>query len=651
MKADSLAELSDRPEQAGATFPLQTSRQAQTSENNAPPDRLSPVQKIVLPDDLGVTPLYYTAVSTDSTDQAGIRVLTSEGQLTALPQTLISFDTLFNAFFESYWLSSVDLTRIVLRLKFEGQARIAIRRHCRSMRGLEEASLVYTGTLQSEVGHAEISIDAIVGHSLFTPGVLTFSIETKTTFKLLSGEWLINKAGNPVALALVTCTMDYAKMMPNYFRAIERDEALLKCTETIVIVNHNKGSYDPTCHLLFPEVTKRLQVINQNNTGGSGGFCRGILEAVSGSQVSHVALTDDDVMLAPDAIARAMHLLARAHANLIIGGQMLDLKRGTVLSATGEFFEGDKLFPSNPYADWDLRSEDWKKPFLNHHRGDWNGWWLCILPSTLFETIGLPLPLFLKCDDIEFGLRASTAGYRNVTFPGVALWHDPFDLKVSHWDCYFVMRNAMILRALRFAPQRQTTLPFLRALCRQFFGYLLTYRYYQCELILLAIEDFIRGPECLMRDATQHLSKLRSIVNAYPDYDKVDPGSMRKVPAKNNVQGGLIGLAKSLTWNLFASTKEQRHAKEAFDSRFAHWRSFYGFDVVYIDDSAQASSFRHKRSPKLARKQVFRFLVVILSLLARRASTIKAWRSAEPTLRSVGAWREYYERNGIDVVF
>lgn len=179
MKADNLAEISDRPQEAGAAFPLQTPPQPQTLQNNAPPDSLSSVQKILLPDHLGVTPLYYAAVSTDSTDQAGIRVLVSEEQLTALPQTLISFDSLFNAFFESYWLSSVNFTRIVLRLRFEGEARIAIRRHCRSISGVEEASLVYEGPLQSGIGHVEISIDAIVGHSMFAPGILSFSIETK----------------------------------------------------------------------------------------------------------------------------------------------------------------------------------------------------------------------------------------------------------------------------------------------------------------------------------------------------------------------------------------------------------------------------------------------------------------------------------------
>ena len=40
--------------------------------------------------------------------------------------------------------------------------------------------------------------------------------------------------------------------------------------------------------------------------------------------------------------------------------------------------------------------------------------------------IGLSLPLFIKWDDSEFGLRAKAAGYPTVTFPGAAVWHVPW---------------------------------------------------------------------------------------------------------------------------------------------------------------------------------------------------------------------------------
>ena len=37
---------------------------------------------------------------------------------------------------------------------------------------------------------------------------------------------------------------------------------------------------------------------------------------------------------------------------------------------------------------------------------DFNGWWTCVIPRQVAEEIGQPLPLFLKWDDAEYGLRA-----------------------------------------------------------------------------------------------------------------------------------------------------------------------------------------------------------------------------------------------------
>ena len=48
---------------------------------------------------------------------------------------------------------------------------------------------------------------------------------------------------------------------------------------------------------------------------------------------------------------------------------------------------------------------------------DYNGWWMCLIPTTVIKEIGLSLPLFLKWDDAEYGLRAKAAGFATVSFP------------------------------------------------------------------------------------------------------------------------------------------------------------------------------------------------------------------------------------------
>ena len=40
---------------------------------------------------------------------------------------------------------------------------------------------------------------------------------------------------------------------------------------------------------------------------------------------------------------------------------------------------------------------------------DYNGWWMCMIPRQVAEELGQPLPLFIKWDDADYGLRAGRA--------------------------------------------------------------------------------------------------------------------------------------------------------------------------------------------------------------------------------------------------
>src|SRR5262249_59179987 len=58
---------------------------------------------------------------------------------------------------------------------------------------------------------------------------------------------------------------------------------------------------------------------------------------------------------------------------------------------------------------------------------DYNAWWMCLIPRVVAEQVGLPMPLFIKWDDAENGLRAATAGYPTAPVPGVARWQLTFE--------------------------------------------------------------------------------------------------------------------------------------------------------------------------------------------------------------------------------
>ena len=69
--------------------------------------------------------------------------------------------------------------------------------------------------------------------------------------------------------------------------------------------------------------------------------------------------------------------------------------------------EYDHNFAKYPLNDDDERSE------LLHRRidVDYNGWWMCMIPRQVAEELGQPLPLFIKWDDADYGLRAAEHGY------------------------------------------------------------------------------------------------------------------------------------------------------------------------------------------------------------------------------------------------
>ncbi len=66
---------------------------------------------------------------------------------------------------------------------------------------------------------------------------------------------------------------------------------------------------------------------------------------------------------------------------------------------------------------------------------DYNGWWMCLIPTSILREIGLSLPAFIKWDDAEFCVRARDAGYPTVSVPGVALWHVSWLGKDDSIDC------------------------------------------------------------------------------------------------------------------------------------------------------------------------------------------------------------------------
>ena len=168
---------------------------------------------------------------------------------------------------------------------------------------------------------------------------------------------------------------------------------------------------------------------------------------------------------------------------------------------------------------------------------DYNGWWMCLIPTKVIKEVGLSLPMFIKWDDAEFGLRASEAGYPTVTLPGMAVWHVPWHEKddTIDWQAYFHRRNRIVAALLHSPYERGGKL--VRESFETQVRHLLSMQYSPAEMGLMAIEDILEGPQRMHRDVLERLPELRDLRKHYDDsrsepYLDSYPAARRKKPPR-----------------------------------------------------------------------------------------------------------------------
>src|SRR5260221_6767196 len=80
----------------------------------------------------------------------------------------------------------------------------------------------------------------------------------------------------------------------------------------------------------------RLQVIEQGNIGGAGGFSRAMDETLRAGKSDYVLVGDDDVQIDPEGILRAATFADLARRPTIVGGHMFSRYERSVLHAFAE---------------------------------------------------------------------------------------------------------------------------------------------------------------------------------------------------------------------------------------------------------------------------------------------------------------------------
>ncbi|MGQ0483640.1 MAG: glycosyltransferase [Pseudonocardia sp.] len=625
------------------------------------------LQRIILPrtgDPLDVRALYLDE------DEGNRKRAQADGRTTLRmpPSSEISFAAYFNAFPASYWRRWTTLEEVELRLAVDGECRIDIYRSKADgtqihVRGVVLGEHSAPGEQASGVHHGRFVLDL---QPFEDGGWYWFDLTTSDDpVTLLEAGWYAPvDAPGRAKVAIGITTFNRPDDCVAALAAIGEDPLVLAAIGVLNVADQGSRKIRDAAGFAAAATVlgDRLRIHDQANLGGSGGFSRGMHEALTNSDCDQILLMDDDIVIEPDSILRAVAFSRFAESPMIVGGQMLNLQARSHLHTMGEAVDRHKfkwgpaphVEHDHDFAKYPLRDED-SEDLHRRIDVDYNGWWMCLIPRTIAEQLGLPLPLFIKWDDAEYGLRAQAAGHPTATLPGVAIWHMPWSDKddATDWQAYFHLRNRLVVAALH-SPYRHGGALF-RDSMKNTLKHLMSLEYSTVALQELAMQDFAAGPDALMDQLAQALGDVRRKRAEYhdgrvlasakqlplPSMDRVRAARFLKPPTNPITIG--VTLVSGLVHNLMPARPEH-HTRPQLNvaAQDARWFLLSRLDGATVGTSDGRGVAYRKRDPRV----FWKLLTVAVGNHVRLSREFprlrRTYRAALPELTGSARWERVF---------
>lgn len=605
------------------------------------------IARVVLPtaDIDAILPLYVDGPLDDRVTVTGRRSLTIE------PAGSVSFGSYFNAFPAAYWQHETPLQEVRLTLTVTGSGELTVWRSDAT----GTARCVQTSRIDGRTTRdIDLEISGFDGGGAYwfdlTAGDVAVGLEL--------AEWSVDRLETPGATASVAmATFNRPVECLAQLRALADDPHVREVLDRVVVVDQGTDRVD--CQQGFAAVEadlgERLIVIRQRNLGGSGGFSRGMAEIVKRGESDYVLVLDDDAISEPEAIARAVRFAQASASPLLVGGGMLHLDDRSVLYTQSEQWDVRigwvRLNRPGAY-DHDFAANSFRtSPFFHRRQeSDFNGWWMCLIPTELLRSAGLALPMFLKGDDVEFALRARENGVRTVTLPGIAVWHLGWGGKAPTrtWEAYFLHRNRLIT-ALLHSPGRRPTGVLVHSLLGDLKP-LLTLQYSAVRLRAQAIVDVLAGPGMLPGWLGTRVDEIRELWATYPDAQQTTGVDIAQAPSyapsspRTRVARAVV-LARVLVRHVTrrASAESRSVPVMHVPAGALGWWTFAAVDSALVDTPDGRGAAWYRRSRMLTVRLLRQSVRLHLRLWRRWPALSREWRAASRRLTSMPAWATMFE--------
>lgn len=560
------------------------------------------------------------------------------------PDAELCTNTYFGRFPASYWQRWTEVAQVELRLIAQGTGRISIK----ASDSVGDARTVAT-VLVEAVECQEVRLLARIDRFVDGGAIWLETSAGRAGLVLESAGWWVAKHERVRPTAVVICTYNRADDCLRTLETLSQDGTALAMADAVYVVDQgndtveSRAGFSAVAHVLG----SKLRYLRQPNLGGAGGFTRGLYEVTEASDGdhAHVLFMDDDIMLEPDTVIRLTTFANCTTAPTIVGGQMLYLLHPNQLHVGAEATNLARLRAGLPVKDALTQADLTKKRQDIRVDAEYNAWWSCLIPSEVVAAIGYPMPLFFQWDDIEYGLRARAHGFPTVTLPGAGVWHADFHWKDwDDWPRYFSLRNSLIVNALYSQPKRTGTARFLMG---QLLFYIVSMRYGLAATLIMAVEDFLAGPDILRDGGVEASAAVRKLRAEYPETTRHPAHGIPGVPstaipvtaASPTPSRPNLVLVKRLAWQLLRKPRESA----AINARDSHWWHVSRFGTAVVTEPSQEGVRVRRLDRAIMRKLGMRGVRVLARLAREQPRVRRQYQAAMPELTSKQNWQRLFD--------
>ncbi|MEG0027406.1 MAG: glycosyltransferase [Raoultibacter sp.] len=444
------------------------------------------------------------------------------------PYAKYDFATYFNAFSNTKWRRYTMIDNVGLRLNLMGDYQLTITRLDATLAKPKRSVLASFRKKTEEFEAFEYKFDAAADNAEF----LSFEIVAYGPCFLKNGYFFTQVEEScirEVNLALATTTFKQEKFIIPTIELFKKE--IVKSGESVA--DHFRMHVIDNGRTLDAAALSGDGVIvhPNKNVGGAGGFARGMIEALRQDSVAtHVLLMDDDVQISSESIIRTFNILSlvnEEYEKAFVSGAMISYERQDELYEDVGWVRFDGMYgPIKKKMDISNIEKVVECDTLAVRKPNrYAGWWYCCIPASVIKEKGLPLPLFIRGDDAEYGNRAAD---RFITMNGVCVWHLTLALKYrAAFERYQVPRNSLIAQATTGV---YSEVDFMAQFTHNVQLDFKTFNYDSVELSLDALEDYLKGPEFIMQDQGERLLVEHSKKNeVLADLDDISDSRIKKL--------------------------------------------------------------------------------------------------------------------------